>query len=189
MFNGLDQLVMASSLTDMLKELQEGIRALHEDVNRLKTNGPTLPPRKLSTVTPQHSKQDSTQRIPGMNWAEEMDILDPILDDEPGDKARIVEVSPHTGTCITVSFRSMANSVRRTLRSKFILLKVPVTCAPRLDKVYADLCSKSTKQSDKSLAWIQALMLDAVEQSRRPWSSSTLLWIANLRRLNWTWGS
>ena len=39
--------------------------------------------------------------------------------------------------------------------------KAPVTLAPRLDKVYVDLCSKSTKQADRSLACIQALMLDA----------------------------
>ena len=48
------------------------------------------------------------------------------------------------------------------MRSKFILPKAPVTRAPRLDKVYADSCLKSTKQSDKSLVRVQALMLDAV---------------------------
>ena len=46
------------------------------------------------------------------------------------------------------------------MRSKFILPKAPVTRAPRLDKVYVDSCSKSTKQADRSLAHIQALMLD-----------------------------
>ena len=52
MSNGLDQLVTASSQTDTLKELQEGMQALREDVNRLKTNGPTLPPRELYIVMP-----------------------------------------------------------------------------------------------------------------------------------------
>ena len=97
-----------------------------------------------------------------------MDILDPILDEQPGDEARVVEVSPRTGACITASFRSMTNNAWKTLRSKFILPKPPVTRAPRLDKIYADSCSKSTKQSDKSLARLQALMLgpisDALEQ-------------------------
>ena len=47
------------------------------------------------------------------------------------------------------------------MRSKFILPKAPVTITLRLDKVYADSCSKSTKQADKLLARIQALTLDA----------------------------
>ena len=46
------------------------------------------------------------------------------------------------------------------MQSKFILPKAPVTRAPHLDKVYADSCSKSTKQADRSLARMQALMLD-----------------------------
>ena len=33
---------------------------------------------------------------------------------------------------------------------------------PHLDKVYANSCSKSTKQSDRALVHIQALTLDAV---------------------------
>ena len=90
-----------------------------------------------------------------------MDILDPILDEQASDEARVVEVLPRTKACIMASFHSMPNSARRSLRSKFILPKASVTRAPRLDKVYADSCSKSTKQADRSLVRIQALMLDA----------------------------
>ena len=89
-----------------------------------------------------------------------MNILDPILDEQATDEARVVEVLPRTEVCITAGFHSMPNSARRSLRSKFILPKAPVTRAPRLDKVYVDSCSKSTKQADRSLAHIQALMLD-----------------------------
>lgn len=135
------------------------MHALCDDINPLSTNAP--PPQESPVVTLRNSDQDTTQRIPGMSWVE-MDILDPILDDQPSDEARIMEVSPHTGVCIAASLRSMANSARRTLWSKFTLPKAPVIPAPRLDKVYADSCLKSTKQSDKSLAWVQALMLDAV---------------------------
>ena len=88
--------------------------------------------------------------------------VDPILAEEPGDAARIVEVTPRTEACIKAGFQSMPNAIRRCLRSKHILAKAPTTIAPRLDKVYADSCSKSTKQSDRALARIQALTLDAV---------------------------
>ena len=136
------------------------MRALCEDVNPLSTNAP--PPWEPPVVTLRNSNQDATQRIPGMSWVEEMDILDPILDNQPSDEAHVMEILPRTGACIMASFRSMANSARRTLWSEFILPKAPVTPALHLDKVYTDSCLKSTKQSDKSLAWVQALMLDAV---------------------------
>ena len=90
-----------------------------------------------------------------------MDILDPILDKQASDEAHVVKVSPRTEACITASFHSMPNSARRSLRSKFILPKAPVTYAPCLDKVYVDSCLKSNKQADRSLACVQALMLDA----------------------------
>ena len=161
MSSGLDQLASASSISDTLRDIQEELRSLRGDVNRLKANGPTPPPREPAVI-PWSGDQDPTQRVSGTSWAEEMDIIDPILDEQPGDEARVVEVSPRTGAYITASFHSMTNSSRRTLRSKFILPKAPVTRTPRLDKIYADSCSKSTKQSDKSLARLQALMLDAV---------------------------
>ena len=110
---------------------------------------------------PRNNDQDPAQRIPGTSWAEEMNILDPILDEQASNEARIVEVSPCTEVCITASFHSIPNSARRSLRSKFILPKAPVTCAPCLDKVYVDSCSKSTKQADRSLACVQVLMIDA----------------------------
>ena len=52
-------------------------------------------------MIPRSGNQDSTQRISGV---EEMDILNPILDKQPGDEARVVEVSLRTGACITASF-------------------------------------------------------------------------------------
>ena len=54
----LDQLATASSLVDTLKELQEVMQGIREDVNRLKTNGPTLPPWEMSAVTLHSSNQD-----------------------------------------------------------------------------------------------------------------------------------
>ena len=190
MFTGLDQLATASSLTDTLKEIQESMRMLREDVNRLKASGSGPPSREQSTTTPQNNDQDPAQRIPGTSWPEEMDILDPILDEQPSDEAHIMEVSPCTEACIMASFHSMPNSARRSLQSKFILPKAPVTRAPRLDKVYVDSCSKSTKQADRSLAHIQALRcLMWLARFRRRSSSSTRPQKTIRRKLNCIWRS
>ena len=114
MYNSLDQLATASSLTDTLKELhRKGCACFMKTSTRLKTNA--LPPQESPAVTLRNSDQDATQRIPVTSWAEEIDILDPILDERPGNEARIMEVSPRTRVCITASFCSMANSARRTL--------------------------------------------------------------------------
>ena len=165
--NGLDQLAEASSLTDTLHGIQQDLQSLREDVNQLKGSQSTLhlprsgDERASEMITLQSGVQESTERIPGTSWAEEMDILDPILTEEPSDAARIVEVTPCTEACIKAGFQSMPNGTRRCLRSKHILPKAPTTIAPRLDKVYVDSCSKNTKQSDRVLACIQALTLDA----------------------------
>ena len=164
---GLDQLALASSFTEAMKEICQEMKTLREDVNRLKGGDPASQPSRSDAgssqegivSTPRSGLFEATERIPGTTWAEEMDTLDPILD-EDRDIARVVEVSPRTEECIRTSFRSLPNATRRNLRSKFILPKAPVTITPRLDKVYADSCSKSTKQADKSLARIQALTLD-----------------------------
>ena len=66
-----------------------------------------------------------------------MDILDPILEEEPGNAACIVEVTPRTEVCIKASFQSMLNAAQRSLCSKFILPKASATITPCLDKVYA----------------------------------------------------
>ena len=112
-----DQLATASSLTDTLKEIQESMRTFHEDINCLKASGSGPPSWEQSTTTPRNNDQHPAQRIPGTSWAEEMDILDPILDEQASDEARVVEVSPCTKACIMVSFHSMPNSARRSLQS------------------------------------------------------------------------
>ena len=166
--NRLDQLAEASLLTDTLHRIQQDLQSLCEDVNQLKGSQSTLhlpwsgDERASETITPQSGIQEPTERILGTSWAEEMDILDPILTEEPSDAARIVEVTLCTEACIKAGFQSMTNATLRCLHSKHILPKAPMTIAPCLDKVYADSCSKNTKQSDRVLAHIQALTLDAM---------------------------
>ena len=158
--------------------------------------------RTQEVITSWSDIHDPTNRIPGTSWAEEMDILDSVLEEErPDEAACIVEATPCIEACIKESFQSMSNVTRRGLHSKFILSRVSTTIAlvsrgqtaffpflidgrwkhrpsikkgkkavwprettiaPHLDKVYVDLCSKSTKQADRALACLQALMLDAV---------------------------
>ena len=138
--NGLDRLAEASSLTDTLRSIQRDMQVLREDVNHLKANdSASRPPRSgdgrtQEGITSRSDIHDPTDRIPGTSWAEEMDILDPILE-ERGDAARIVEVTPCTEACIKASFQSMSNAAWRSLRSKFILPKVSATITPCLDKV------------------------------------------------------
>lgn len=69
---------------------------------------------------------------------------------------------PHTKAYIKARFQSMSNAFWRSLPCKFILSKVSTTTAMHLDKVYVDLCSKSTKQTDRALACLQVLTLDTV---------------------------
>ena len=114
--NGLDQLAEASSLTDTLHRIQQDLQSLREDVNQLKGSQSTLhlprsgDERASETITPQSGVQEPTERIPGMSWAEKMDILDPILTEEPSVAAqpsyaaRIVEVTPCTEACIKQAY-------------------------------------------------------------------------------------
>ena len=118
---GLDQLATASSLADSLKEIQEGMKTLHEDVNRLKASSSAPPSREPTTTTTttttisRNNEQEPPQRIPGKSWAEEMDILDLIIDEQAGDEARVKELSPCSKACIMASFHAMANNARRSL--------------------------------------------------------------------------
>ena len=129
---GLDQLAMVSLLADTLKEIQEGMETLRKDVNRLKASSSAPPSREPTTTTSRNNEQEPPQRIPGISWAEEMDILDPIINEQAGDEARVGEVSPCTKACIMASFYSMAKNARRSLWRKFIITKAPITCTPRL---------------------------------------------------------
>ena len=117
---GLDQLATASSLADTLKEIQEGMETLREDVNRLKASSSASPSREpttttTTTTTSRNNEQEPPQRIPGKSWAEEMDILDLIIDEQAGDEARVKELLPCSKACIMASFHSMANNARRSL--------------------------------------------------------------------------
>ena len=135
--NGLDQLAEASSLTNALLGIQQDLQSLREDVNRLKGTGNYstlhLPQsgdeRASETITPRSGVQEPTKRIPETSWAEEMDILDPILAEEPGDAARIVEVTPRTEACIKAGFQCQCLMPPGDACTANIFPKVPTTIA------------------------------------------------------------
>ena len=59
-------------------------------------------------------------------------------------------------------FIPVNNAECRQLRQQYIIPDIPFTTSPRLDKVMAAKCSKSTKSADLQLSRIQALFLDVV---------------------------
>ena len=138
--------------------LRTEVKAIHDDIQAL------CQPR-VRQESPSAPVTEPTTLIKGMSWVEEMDILDPIEDEEAvdsHDEVRLVEVGPRTEEHIKRSFVSLPNSDRRQLWNGFALPKVAVTKMPSLDPVMAAQCSKSTKANDKVLARLQALTLDAV---------------------------
>ena len=142
-FSGLEQLALVSDPANALREIRQEMRTFHEDINQIKSNmaTPLLPQSNEANMQdgtvmmPRSVLHDPTERIlPGASWAKEMESLDPILEEGPGDTARIVEVTPHTEACIKANFHSMSNAARKSLRSKFILPKVSSTLTPHLDR-------------------------------------------------------
>ena len=57
------------------------------------------------------------QRISDASLAEEMDILDPILNRQLGAKACVLKVLLCVEACIAVSFRSLASNKQRAIQS------------------------------------------------------------------------
>ena len=108
---GLDQLALVSSFTEAMKGIHQEMKALREDVNRLKGGDSASQPSRSdagslqegTALMPRSGLFEATKRILGTTWAEEMDTLDPILN-EDRDIARVVEVSPCTEGCIRMSF-------------------------------------------------------------------------------------
>ena len=61
-----------------------------------------------------------------------------------------------------IAFSPMENKNRRKLQYEFIMLDMPFTTLPNLDKMIAGECSKSTKANDSLFSDIQTHFLDAV---------------------------
>ena len=79
-----------------------------------------------------------------------------------GDEIRPVKVREETELILQKAFVPLKNQDCRVLRRQFLVPDMPLTIAPKLDKVMAAECIPAVRSSDQSLARLQALMLDVV---------------------------
>ena len=79
-----------------------------------------------------------------------------------GDEIRPVKVREESELVLHKAFAPLKNPDRRALRRQLVVPDLPLTMAPKLDKVMAAECLPTVRSTDQSIARLQALMLDAV---------------------------
>ena len=88
------------------------------------------------------------------------------LESEPltssGDEIRPVKIREESELVLHKAFAPLKNPDRRALRRQFVVPDLPLTMAPKLDKVMAAECLPTVRSTDQNLARLQVLMLDAV---------------------------
>ena len=73
--------------------MQKELQVLRDNVNSIKTNSGSASHqsrgdgRMQEEIMPQSGIQDPMEKISGTSWAEEMDILNSALEEEPDDAA------------------------------------------------------------------------------------------------------
>ena len=158
---------VCNDVEDLKKDRQEGAQ------HRTPVNSGVVhsTPAQSVVITPVNSGGVVDDVVvPSLTWAERMDLEDELSEvpdnttDERsgGDKAHLTQVQESTKDFLRKAFVPMNNAERRQLRQQFIIPDAMFTASPRLDKVMATECSKSTKSADQQLSRIQALFLDAV---------------------------
>ena len=142
----MDSLSAASQILSQMKEFSEGMTLLRQDVDRLmrasslQRDQSTNPgsgaadnmTSELVPPAPPPSNSESANamvlepphRIPGTTWAEEMDMISPLVDDEtpPGTTPtiQVVPVSERTNKFLNEAFAMKLTPVqRKTLRSQY----------------------------------------------------------------------
>ena len=185
----MDSLSAASQILSQMKEFSEGMTLLRQDVDRLmrasllQRDQSTNPgsgaadnmTSELVPPAPPPSNSESASamvlepphRIPGTTWAEEMDMISPLVDDEtpPGTTPtiQVVPVSERTNKFLNEAFATKLTPVqRKTLRSQYTLPQNELTKNPILDTMLASQCSSTTKSMDRTLSSLQGRVLEAV---------------------------
>ena len=105
-----------------------------------------------------------------LSWEDQMELedeqdansSDTKADHPKGEKLCLTEVEKETRDFLREVFNTLDNEDCKDIRRKFIVPDTSFTTPPRLDKVMAAECSKSTKSTDHTLSRIQVLFLDAV---------------------------
>ena len=185
----MDSLSAASQILSQMKEFSEGMTLLRQDVDRLmrasslQHDQSTNPgsgtadnmTSELVPPTPPPSNSESASatvlelphRIPGTTWAEEMDMISPLVDDKtpPGTTPtiQVVPVSERTDKFLNETFATKLTPVqRKTLRSQYTLPQNELTKNPILDTMLASQCSSATKSMDRTLSSLQGRVLEAI---------------------------
>ena len=121
-------------------------------------------------MSPNSSGVGDNKIVTGLSWSERMDLEDESAEgpadnstgDRSGsDKVHLTQIQDSTKEGLRKASNPMNNAERRQLRQQFIVPDAAFIMSPRLDKIMAAECSKSTKSADHQLSRIQALFLDA----------------------------
>ena len=141
----------------VLDELQKSVKSLQDQMTYLKSgevlSGVKTPGERSPLV------QQVGDEVP--TWAERMELKTETLTSS-GDEIRPVKVREETELVLQKAFAPLKNQDHRALRHQFLVPDMPLTMAPKLDKVMAAECIPAVRTSDQSLARLQALMLDTV---------------------------
>ena len=113
------------------------------------------------------SSPKTTCHSQSASWSEEMDVRDPLLDDDVPTKdsapIKVVPVTSRTNDFLNEAFtKRMSGADRRSLRSQYILPQNNLTRAPFLDTMMGSECSKQCKSMDRSLYTLQGLLLEPI---------------------------
>ena len=181
----MESLSAASEILSQLKQLTDGMASIRQDVDALKresTSQRNFPKEADDDGTADETGEDPVTHSPEssgaqpknlasnsqtVSWAEEMDMRDPLLDDDTPtkDSARIavVPVTSRTNQFLDKAFtKRMSGAERRDLLSQYTLPQNNLTRAPFLDAVMGSECSKPCKSMDRSLYTLQGLLLEPI---------------------------
>ena len=149
--------VVMEEFKKVVDELQRSVKSLQDQMTSLKSGevllGAKTPGERSSPV------QQVGDEVP--TWAERIELETEALSSS-GDEIRPVKVRKETELVLQKAFVPLKNQDRRALRRQFLVPDMPLTMAPKLDKVMAAECVPTVRSSNQTLARLQALMLDAV---------------------------
>ena len=140
----------------VLDELQKSVKSLQDQMTSLKSGEV---PSGAKTPGERSLVQQVGDEVP--TWAERMELETETLTSS-GDEICPVKVREETEFVLQKAFAPLKNQDRRAQRRQFLVPDMPLTMAPKLDKVMSAECIPAVRTSDQSLARLQALMLDVV---------------------------
>ena len=142
----------------VLDGLEKSVRSLQDQMDSIKKPG-EVP--ASGAKSPERSSASATRGDEVNSWADRMELEAEALT-QSGDEIRLVKVHEDTELLLQKAFTPLKNPDRRALRRQFLVPDLPISMAPKLDKVMAAECLPAVRSTDQSLARLQALMLDAV---------------------------